>query len=270
VSARELIINVDDIGIHRGAVEAAIETIARGVAASGSVMTVCPGSSAALDLLADHPEVPVGVHLTLTADFPHAPWSPLTAGASIQEGGRLLGIERREQLLAQADAGDVEAEFRAQIEVLLDAGVQPTHLDWHCLADGGRNDIFDLTLGLATEYGVGIRAWTDHGRDAVRARGWTAQDRPFVDSFAAPLEGKRRWFLGRVRALPHGLTEWAMHPALPTRFDSGAAVRAGDHELLVSASFRRALEDEEITVLGHGDLRFDRPRGRTPGITRGS
>jgi predicted glycoside hydrolase/deacetylase ChbG (UPF0249 family) len=258
VSARELIINVDDIGIHRGAVEAAIETITRGVAASGSVMTVCPGSSAALDLLADHPEVPVGVHLTLTADFPHAPWSPRTAGASIQENGRLLGIERREQLLAQADAGDVEAEFRAQIEVLLDAGVQPTHLDWHCLADGGRNDIFDLTSGLAVEYGLGIRAWTDHGRDALRARGCTTQDQPFLDSFTAPLEGKQEWFLDRIRELPHGLTEWAMHPALTTTFDSGSGVRASDRELLVSASIRQALDDQKITVLGHDDLRLGR------------
>ncbi|MBC8093794.1 MAG: ChbG/HpnK family deacetylase [Pseudonocardia sp.] len=259
MSPRELIINVDDIGIHSGAVDAAIEVITRGVAASGSVMVVCPGANAALDLLAGHPEVPVGVHLTLTADFSDAPWSPLTAGASIQENGRLLGIERREQLLAQAVAGEVEAEFRAQIEALIDAGVQPTHLDWHCLADGGRDDIFDLTMELAVEYGIGIRAWTDHGRDAVRSRGRTAQDQPFLDSFAAPVEGRLEWFLDRISEIRDGLTEWAMHPARPATLDKGSDLRVSDRELLLSASIRQALDDEEITVLGHGDLTLDRP-----------
>lgn len=258
VSPRELIINVDDIGIHGGAVEAAMETITRGVAASGSVMVVCPAASAALDLLADDPEVPVGVHLTLTADFPGALWLPLTAGASIQEDGHLFGIQRREQLLAQAVGGEVRAEFRAQIEVMLDAGVRPTHLDWHCLADGGRDDIFDLTLELAVEYDLGIRAWTDHGRDAVRSRGRTAQDHPFLDSFAAPVDGRLEWFLDRIRELPDGLTEWAMHPARPASFDGGSDVRAGDYELLLSAPIRQALDDEEITVLGHGDLTLER------------
>ena len=37
----------------------------------------------------------------------------------------------------------------AQIETVLAAGLAPTHLDWHCLRDGGRPDVFDLTRGLA-------------------------------------------------------------------------------------------------------------------------
>ncbi|WP_425472880.1 hypothetical protein [Streptomyces botrytidirepellens] len=28
----------------------------------------------------------------------------------------------------------------------MDAGLAPAHLDWHCLADGGREGIRDLTL----------------------------------------------------------------------------------------------------------------------------
>lgn len=190
MEARELIINVDDIGIHLGAVEAAVGAIVDGVAESGSVMTVCPGTRRALELLAEQPRVPVGVHLTLLADFAHAPWSPLTTGVTLQDDGRLLTIERRDQLLARADIREVEAEFRAQIEVLLGTGIRPTHLDWHCLADAGRTDIFDLTLRLADEYGTSVRAWSEHGRAALRDRGLPVQDQPFLDSFTAPVEGK--------------------------------------------------------------------------------
>jgi hypothetical protein len=35
---------VDGIGVHHGVVEAAVWAIVRGIAASGSVMTVCPGT----------------------------------------------------------------------------------------------------------------------------------------------------------------------------------------------------------------------------------
>jgi len=88
-------------------------------------MTLCPGARAALEVSAEHPELALGVHLTLTADFPTVPRAPLTNGRSILEHGYLMSIEQREQLLAQAKADEVEAELRAQIEVLLEAGCGP-------------------------------------------------------------------------------------------------------------------------------------------------
>ncbi len=260
--SRELIVNVDDIGIHEGAVEAAILTITHGVAASGSVMVVCPGAAATLEMLQGRRDVPVGVHLTLTADFPDVPWAPLTAGPSIQENGRLLGFDEQERLLARADAGDVEAEFRAQIEVLLAAGVQPTHLDWHSLMDGGRADIFDLTLALAEEYRVGLRAWTHHGRAALRGCGYTAQDQPFLDTFAISLEGKQGALIDRIRQLPDGLSEWAVHPAQRSAVDGGADVRRTDYDLLMADDTRHVLAEEGIVVLGYGDAKLRAPTTR--------
>ncbi len=257
--ARRLIINVDDGGIHGGAVEAAVRTITDGLAASGSVMAVRGGTPAALELLADRPEVPVGVHLTLTRDLPHWAWAPLTRGRSIQEDGLLLPVERREELLHRAEVGDVEAEFRAQIEEVLSAGVQPTHLDWHCLADGGREDVFEVTLALAEEYRTTIRAWTHHGRRRARERGYGAQDQPFLDSFALPVQGRLGLLLERVRTLPNGLSEWAMHPATPGPGDTGAEVRAADREVLLSPLLREALDEAGVAVLGYGDPELQRP-----------
>jgi hypothetical protein len=56
------------------------------------------------------------------------------------------------------------------------AGLTPTHLDWHCLADGVRADIFDVTLMLADEYGIAVRAWLEPARQKRRAGGcrWSA------------------------------------------------------------------------------------------------
>jgi chitin disaccharide deacetylase len=251
VVPRTVLINVDDIGIYRQAVEPAIATITDGAAASGSVMMVCSGTSLALDLLAARPEIPVGVHLTLCRDVPSWEWPPLTAGSSIQHDGLLLPLEQRDQLLAQAQIAHVVDEFRAQIEKALEAGLRLTHLDWHCLADGGRQDIFDATLALADEYGTALRAWTGHGRHRLRAMGLVAQDHPFLDSFALPLDAKVEELLERVRQLPPGLSEWAMHPAAPNLDDPGSGVRSSDRAALLSPALIQALAHEDIVVVGY-------------------
>lgn len=253
VMTRNLILNVDDIGIHEGAVGAAVETITNGPAASGSVMTICPGTVAALELLADHPEVPVGVHLTLVRDNPEWMWAPLTAGASIQHDGLLFPNSQRDQLLSQAVTSEIKSEFRAQIEVALEAGLQLTHLDWHCLADGGREDIFDLSLALADDYQLAVRAWSDYGRKQLQTRGRVATDQPFLDSFAIPVTHKENYLLDRIRDLPVGLSEWALHPAAPKADDDGSDVRVSDHRALMSPTLRETIDDQGITVLGYGD-----------------
>ena len=53
-------------------------------------------------------------------------------------------------MLGQARLDEIDLEFRAQIDAVADAGITPTHPDFHCLADGGRDDILDLIVERAT------------------------------------------------------------------------------------------------------------------------
>jgi len=178
----------------------------------------------------------------------------MTSGTSIQDDGRLLANSRRDGVLARATARDVTAEFRAQIEVALNAGLRPTHLDWHCLADGGREDIFELTLALADEYHPAIRAWSEHGRQRVQASGRIPTDQLFLDSFAIPIDRKQSHLVDQIRRLPVGLSEWAIHPAAHNPHDPGTDVRESDYQALMSPALQEAIDDEGITVLGYGDL----------------
>lgn len=120
---------------------AVIEAVERGIVGSCSVMTTCPGTAEALALLRGRPHLSVGVHLTLVRDSARLRWEPLTnrqrVPSLVDETGDLFLATRSSELLGRARLPEVELELRAQIHAVLDAGLAPTHLDWHCLADGG-------------------------------------------------------------------------------------------------------------------------------------
>ncbi|MED7923666.1 polysaccharide deacetylase family protein [Nonomuraea sp. LP-02] len=262
--ARLLIVNADDFGLHPEVNEAVVHSIENGVAASCSLMTPCPAAAHAMTLLRDRPEIPFGVHLTLVCEQPGRPWGPLAPRALIPSlldaAGGFPSFEEAPGVLAGARLDEIEIEFRAQLRAVLDAGLEPSHLDWHCLADGGRADVFELTLELADEHGLAVRAWLEPSRELLRARGLPALDHDFLDSFALDVTGRAEAYARALRELPPGLSEWAVHPGLGgpssrAADPDGWRVRHGDHEFLTSPRARELIRQEGITVLGYGEIR---------------
>ena len=159
--ARLLIINADDFGMCHAVNEAVFRALQEGVLRSTTLMAPCPWALHAMHFLADHPEIPFGIHLTVISDWVDYCWGPVTAKEKvpslINEMGYFYNFEHMPEFLAQVRLDQLETEFRAQIEVVLAAGLQPTHLDWHSLRIGGRPDISDLMFRLAREYGLALR-----------------------------------------------------------------------------------------------------------------
>ncbi|MGV9305799.1 polysaccharide deacetylase family protein [Nonomuraea sp. NPDC003727] len=259
--ARVLIVNCDDLGMNEAINIAVIDSIDRGIASSCSLMVPCPAARHAMVQLRRRPEIPFGIHLTLVCDAATYRWGPLTAPEKarslVDDQGRLFVAtpDGRAALLARARLDEVEREFRAQIDTVLDAGLAPTHLDFHCLADGGRDDILDMTVMLAAEYGLAVRVWLESGRRRMREQGLPVIDNPFLDSFSLPLEDKTARYTRLLCELPAGLSEWAVHPSLgtpPTRaIDPGWRVRRTDHEFLTSPATRDLFRQQNITVIDY-------------------
>jgi chitin disaccharide deacetylase len=256
VDTRVLIINCDDLGIHPSVNAAAMEAVRHGVASSTSLMVPTPAAAEAVQLLRDEPQVPFGVHLTLTRDGPAHRWAPVSPPEQVcsllDDDGLLHTSAAAPHLLARARIEEIERELRAQIDTVARHGLSPTHLDWHVLADGGRPDILELTVALAVEHGLAARVWLDDGRHGARRRGLPVVDHDFVDSFALPVADKAEHYLHLLRALPAGLNEWAVHPALGTEpaaaADLGWAVRRSDHAFLTSPRTREVVEAEGIVI----------------------
>jgi chitin disaccharide deacetylase len=260
--ARVLIINADDFGMYHAINAAVVQSIEDGIASSCSLMVPCPWALHAMQLLHERPEIPFGIHLTLVCDTNHYRWGPLTARHEVPSlldpEGELFTPAGIPDLLARARLDEVEVEFRAQVEAVIGAGLSPTHLDWHCLADGGRDDILDLTVALAGEYGLAVRVWLEPGRQRMRRRGLPVVDHDFLDSFALDLPGKSARYARLLRDLPAGLSEWAVHPGLgdaeSRAIDSGWRVRQTDLAFLMSPEAREILRREQIIVIDYRSL----------------
>lgn len=264
--ARVLILNCDDLGIHDAVNIAIFDSIENGVATSCSLMVPGPGAADAIRVLRERPHIPFGLHLTLIRDNPGYVWGPSSRKTEVPslldpDTGELFTDEplNRDRMLAQARLDDVERELRAQINTALDAGLSPTHLDWHCLGDGGRADIFDLGLALADEYGLAARVWLDDGCQKARSLGKPVVDGTWLDSFTVDVEDKPQTYERMLRALPPGLSEWAVHPALATEDwqsieQGGWRMRQSDHAFLTSDRARQVLAEEGIEVIDYTSL----------------
>ena len=217
-------------------------------------------------LLRERPHISFGIHLALIRDKPEYRWGQAAAKADVPS---LLDPDtdelyvdtpaQRTAFLAAANLTEVGRELRAQIDAVVDVGLVPTHLDWHCLADGGRADILDLAMALAQEYGLAARVWLDDGRRKAREQSKPVVDNAFLDSYSISADDKAATYARMLHDLPPGLNEWAVHPAHGTQQwrtiePTGWQVRQSDHAFLTSPRAREIIADEGITVVDYRPL----------------
>ena len=218
VDARLLILNADDFGMCNSTNEAIMRALKEGVVRSTTLMVPCPWALHAMRFLAQHPETPFGVHLTVISDPDDYRWGPVTpkekVPSLVDRAGYFLNFADRHALLAQVELGELEVEFRAQIETVLAAGLKPTHLDWHAIRFGARTDMVDLMIRLATEYGLALRVIGRSTIEKVQSRGLPCIDYDFIDSYLLGSVNKSARYVQLLRELPAGLSEWAIHPGL--------------------------------------------------------
>ena len=114
-------------------------------------------------------------------------------------------------------------------------------------------------MALAREYGLAARVWLDDGRRKAREQGRPVVDNPFLDSYSISLQGKAETYARMLRALPPGLSEWAVHPACGNEQRQAIEsadwqIRRSDHAFLTSQRAREILAHENITVIDYRPL----------------
>jgi hypothetical protein len=132
-SDRVAIVHADDIGMCHAANLGAFQVLREGSATCGSIMVPCPWFRETVELAKAGPELDLGVHLTLNAEWPQYRWGPVAGRSAVPSLLDEEGFLPRTSLetVKRAKPEEVGVELRAQVEMALDAGIDVTHLDTH-------------------------------------------------------------------------------------------------------------------------------------------
>lgn len=262
-SDRLLIINCDDLGVSHAANVATSRAMAEGVATSATLMVPCPFAREAAEMFAGQD---IGVHLTLTSEYPDYRWGSLTGRASLHDDD---GTFPRTTAAAarRMEAEDVHAECRAQIDCALGWGIDVTHLDAHMHAVEARADLFDVYLDLAVEYGLPLRMITPAQAEQLglaefhSARRAAARGIIFNDHLVYPWPRPTRdVFFEHLPGLPAGVSEIFAHPVQDGKELRGygpnyAHLRAHDATCLIDPGVRELIEQQGFKPISYRPLR---------------
>ena len=273
---RVVIFHADDLGMSHGSNQAFLEVAEAGMMTCGSIMAPCPWTTEMIQLCTERPDLDVGIHLTLTSEWPQYRWGPLLRRdpADGLTDPTHCFWPTVEEVEAHADPAAAEAELRAQIDLVVEAGIRITHLDTH-MGASVTTSMAETYLRLGIDYDVPIvfAAGADiymgvlppdrreeHHRwlaaEMVAAGlppGDFAQATPLYDGTTAhaPSEGV---YDAAIRDLKPGVTFFALHPNKPGDIDMidphSAEWRSFEYRYFRSAHLANLLAQEGIHAIG--------------------
>src|SRR5262249_35197984 len=223
------------------------------------------------------PQFDLGVHLTLTSEWRHYRWRPLTgsskASGLVDSDGYMWRTARAVRDHAHPDA--VEAELRAQIDAALAAGIDATHLDCH-MGTALAGEFADISLRLGRHYRLPVlfpRHWDNYGaglklgdvnpaRHAARVADLAARGHPVIDRFAeTPWDalGDEGAYRRMIAEVAPGLTFLAFHPNNAGDIDvidpPRARCRVSEAQLLQDSAFVAEVRRHDLILLGFRGMR---------------
>jgi len=259
--ARLVILNCDDLGSSHSANLAALEAVEQGAATSATLMVPCPWALEAAQLFAGKD---VGVHLTLTAEYPTYRWRSLTGAASLHDDEGFLPRTAQE-VWAKARIEEIAAECRAQIDQALSWGVDVTHLDSHMGVNQMEARCYALYLELAAEYRLPLRM---AGKAADGALAFPVRAPADAAGIVYPDDFLFRWKSPTTELLQRhvpqtaagSVTEFLIHPVLDGPELRGydlteAQVRVDDHACAMDPGVAALFEAENIELISFRPLR---------------
>lgn len=276
--ARLVVAHQDDVGMCHGANRAFAALAGKGFITCGSVMVPCPWFREVVSLAEVDPDLDIGVHLTLTSEWEHYRWRPLT-GASKASGlvdGDGFMWHRvpmlREHMVIEA----AEAELRAQVDAALAAGLDVTHLDTH-MGAALTPELVDVYMAIGRDYdlpvllprepagylGVLKMGPVDPTILLDRARQAESEGLPLFDHFGmtpgVDTAKVRKAYEGLVDAAPAGLSFLAFHCNAPGDIESIVPPRAqwriDEFNLFRDPAFLAWIACQDIHLTGFRPIR---------------
>ena len=233
VDSKVVMLHADDIGMCSEANEAVIPYLLNDQIQSASAMVPCPWFNDIADWYKKHPEMDIGLHLTLTSEWKNYRWGPVSNPSSVPElidpEGYLWrgGID----VASRTPVAIIEKEVRAQIERAYKRGIKPGHIDTHMGTLYSKVEYAEAFFNIAMEYGIpaNVIEFTPDRVQKFRKQGYPITARliesgrkytlPKLDDFSSVPDGKtyqnkKENFFDLIQNMEPGITEIIFHPSI--------------------------------------------------------
>jgi predicted glycoside hydrolase/deacetylase ChbG (UPF0249 family) len=255
-----ILIRCDDIGMCHAVNLAAQQVLETGIPLSMSVMVPCSWFVEAVELLKKYPNVSVGIHLTLNAEWKQYRWGPVTGSQTVPTLVDSLGyfFPSRAALFGNnPKLSEIEMELRAQIEKALHAGLKIDYLDYHMGAAVQTPETRAIVEKLAAEYKLAISRYYEEEEE----QGWY---------FASPQNKLDTMLLKLKTTRPGGTKLFVIHvgldnPEMSAMEDANpwgpkemSKNRNGELNALVSPQFQQLLRDPKYRLVNYGMLKEEK------------
>jgi predicted glycoside hydrolase/deacetylase ChbG (UPF0249 family) len=206
-----------------------VQAMTKGIVRCANFMAACPWFLEGVALVKKH-KLPLGVHLTMTSEWDHIRWGPITPAPSLRDSTGNF-FTNFADLAKQAKEREIYEEYKAQITRVLSTGIKPTHLDTHMMgiAEGppwamfypiikrvckeyGLIYTYEMKNGslvhFSDRYGVSLKneasfiKWLNGLTPGFyQATGHAAVDGDELHAMSSPRHGAREWITTRPRDL---------------------------------------------------------------------
>jgi predicted glycoside hydrolase/deacetylase ChbG (UPF0249 family) len=249
---KTLVVNADDFGFTRDVNAGIVEACERGILRATTLMANGAAFEDAVRLARANPGLDVGCHLVLVR------------GRSVADPERALPSSVPELIRAMAFRRiGVYEELRAQVRRILEAGLQPTHLDTHKHTHL-LPPVLEAVARIAGEFRI---PWVRQPLDfpLLRRRFRAVLERHgcrATDHFAGfRLTGRLRTreLVELIRQLPDGTTELMCHPGRCTEELRAAHTRLKESrqaelEALTAPEAREAIAQAGVRLASYREL----------------
>lgn len=253
-----LIVRGDDMGMTHSANMAFERAFNQGVLTSGAVQVCAPWFEEAAELCRKNPGWCVGAHLCLIGEWRGYRWRPVLpydqVSSIVDEDGYLYTYP--DELFANnPKIGEIEAEFRAQLELARKRGIDIQYIDTHYLGYTSYPGIEDVFKKLAREYDVPVSGMMNETR--------------MRSVYSAPEDQKIELATQYIEELAPGLWLWVCHIGIespdqdalihtrPDHIFSGGGVgkhRAAELATLTSIQVKSAILKKGVRLMSYNDL----------------